>query len=640
MGPAEIKRPAARWQLMRSKTLGHNGKAVVQGRRLGAFSRNHDQAKGGTMSQRAPHTRRSDAALATLAAGGLLVFVAGFFGLGVAGYLNYTEEPPDAGPASTTAAVTLFTGGDVIAGQKVFLKNGLMEYGSSSATAPTSVPISPPTTCTANADVNRGFYLAPRDRPRRSPTREAAVTDLLRTNRYDAGDRRAALQRRRRPRLRASSSTPLRGLLRRPRPSRPAARGITDPATAATDRVLRLDGLGGRGDAARQGLLVHQQLAARAAGRQRADRRRPGRGACSRWPRCWAGSGLLFAAFGRYDFLGWHGRDEARAARSAARRGGAHAGPARLRLVLPGDGGALPAAGAARRARRNTIARSLASFFGLDLARLLPYNLARTWHVQLAIFWVATSFLAAGIFLAAARSPAASRAARPARLRAARRPRRGGVRQPVGEFARHHGWLGSAWAWLGNQGFEYLDLGRLWQVLLVVGLVLGWSILFPRPARRLRGEHLGNMPWLFFFAALAIPAFYAVGLLAQPRTHFTITDFWRFWVVHLWVEDFLELFTTIMVAYSSSCSASCARGSRCAVIYLDIILYSAGGVIGTMHHLYFSGEPAVHMALGAFFSAAEVIPLTFLTRRGLELPAARRAEQHANRDDRSRTAGR
>lgn len=45
----------------------------------------------------------------------------------------------------------------------------------------------------------------------------------------------------------------------------------------------------------------------------------------------------------------------------------------------------------------------------------------------------------------------------------------------------------------------------------------------------------------------------------------------------------------------------------------DIILYSAGGVIGTMHHLYFSGTPVEHMALGAFFSAAEVIPLTFLT---------------------------
>jgi len=44
-----------------------------------------------------------------------------------------------------------------------------------------------------------------------------------------------------------------------------------------------------------------------------------------------------------------------------------------------------------------------------------------------------------------------------------------------------------------------------------------------------------------------------------------------------------------------------------------ISIDGAGGVVGTMHHVYFSGEPSIHMALGAFFSAAEVIPLTFLT---------------------------
>ena len=126
-------------------------------------------------------------------------------------------------------------------------------------------------------------------------------------------------------------------------------------------------------------------------------------------------------------------------------------------------------------------------------------------------------------------------------------------------------------------------------------------------------ERVGNMPWLFFFAALAIPAFYAVGLLVRTNSHFTTTDFWRFWVVHLWVEDFLELFTTVMVAYIFVLIGVVQQRVALRLIYLDMILYSAGGVIGTMHHLYFSGEPAVHMALGAFFSAAEVIPLTFLT---------------------------
>ena len=66
---------------------------------------------------------------------------------------------------------------------------------------------------------------------------------------------------------------------------------------------------------------------------------------------------------------------------------------------------------------------------------------------------------------------------------------------------------------------------------------------------RLRTESKFNMPWLFLYSGLAIPGFYAVGLLARTESHLTVAEFWRFWVVHLWVEDFLELFTTVMVAY-------------------------------------------------------------------------------------------
>lgn len=121
------------------------------------------------------------------------------------------------------------------------------------------------------------------------------------------------------------------------------------------------------------------------------------------------------------------------------------------------------------------------------------------------------------------------------------------------------------------------------------------------------------MPWLFFFSGLAIPAFYAVGMLAGNETRLSVAEFWRFWVVHLWVEDFLELFTTVMVAYIFVMLGVVRERIALGIIFLDVILYSAGGVIGTMHHLYFSGTPVEHMALGAFFSAAEVIPLTFLT---------------------------
>ena len=99
----------------------------------------------------------------------------------------------------------------------------------------------------------------------------------------------------------------------------------------------------------------------------------------------------------------------------------------------------------------------------------------------------------------------------------------------------------------------------------------------------------------------------------KHKRDFTTTDFWRFWVVHLWVEDFLELFTTVLVAYIFVLLGIADERTALRVIYLDVILYSAGGIVGTMHNVYFSGEPALHMALGSFFSAAEVIPLTFLT---------------------------
>jgi nitric oxide reductase subunit B len=253
-------------------------------------------------------------------------------------------------------------------------------------------------------------------------------------------------------------------------------------------------------------------------------------------------------------------------------------------------------------------------FFGYDLARLLPYNLARTWHLQLALFWLVASFLAAGIFLApviAGSEPAGQRFLTFALLGALFVVVVGSL---AGEAASYKGMIqGSARPVVGAQGWEYLDLGRFWQWLLVFGLVSWCVILFRGLRQKLQAEHYANLPHFFFYSALSIPLFYAVGLLAHPRTDFAIADFWRFWVVHLWVEDFLELFTTIMVAYIFVILGIVSAKTATRVVYLDILLYSVGGLVGTMHHMYFSGTPAIHMALGAFFSAAEVVPLTFLT---------------------------
>ena len=327
------------------------------------------------------------------------------------------------------------------------------------------------------------------------------------------------------------------------------------------------------------------------------------------------GTGLILFIFGRYEWLGWHSSDELLSRKiqppEEVQLTPSQRTVAWYFLIVAGlflFQGLLGGVNAHYHVER-------AGFYGFPLGDLLPYNLSRMWHVQLALFFVASSFLAMGIFL----TP----------MIAGKEPRHQDklalvllgalvvvvVGSLSGEALSLQGVLTSSgpWFWIGSQGWEYLDLGRLWQILLTLGMVLWLVILIRGMKERLKGEHPGNMPWLFIYSAASIPFFYAAGMLYGKNSSFTQIEFWRFWVVHLWVEDFLELFTTIMVAYVFVLLGVVRVRVATTIIYLDIILYSIGGVIGTMHHLYFSGTPEIHMALGAFFSAMEVIPLLLLT---------------------------
>ncbi|MEP6954563.1 MAG: cbb3-type cytochrome c oxidase subunit I [Solirubrobacteraceae bacterium] len=541
--------------------------------------------------------------------GAVLVILCGFFILGLLAYRTYMAHPPVPRRAVDQQGRVVYTGRDISKGQQVFLHNGLMEYGSAFGHGAYLGPDYTADYLRRSSELVQRAYGGARS----DSAARRTVADL-RTNRYDKRTRTLTL------------TAPQVQAFERLVPYYSAF--FSDPTTrhglrrsAITDRTQ-----------------LRQLTAFFAWTAWAASTNRPGHAYSytNNWPSeprvnnrptanviVWSvlsliallgGIGLLFGAFGRWGRnLGWHGREQAT-----------------LSFRRPGDVALTPAqratawfffvmaalfvlqtlVGAASQHYRADIT----SFFGFDLARIFPYNLMRTWHVQLALFWVATSFVAAGIFLApmiARREPRHQGKLAYALLGALAVVVFGTL---IGSYLGIHGVLKDAASnWFGLQGFEYLDLARLWQVLLSVGLFV-WVFMLWRVLRhRLRTEHVGNMPWLFFLAACAIPAFYAVGLIARTADNFTTTEFWRFWVVHLWVEDFLELFTTVMVAYMFVLLGVVRERIALTVVFLDIILYSVGGVVGTMHHLYFSGEPAEHMALGAFFSAAEVLPLTFLT---------------------------
>lgn len=254
------------------------------------------------------------------------------------------------------------------------------------------------------------------------------------------------------------------------------------------------------------------------------------------------------------------------------------------------------------------------SFYGFQLERIFPSNLMRTWHLQLAIFWIATAYVAAALFLGRS-----LRKDEPRWLAGWTHVLFGAFAVVIfgsllGEWAGLAQLLGGWWFWLGNQGWEYLELGRVWQILLVAGLFVWFALLWSlvRPGA-LADRAALPIVRMFVVAALAIPVFYIPAMFFGTKTNFTVVDTWRFWIVHLWVEGFFEFFATTIVALTFYQLGLTRLNVALRVIYLDGILYFLGGVIGTGHHWYFTGQTNVNMALSALFSVLEVVPLTLLT---------------------------
>lgn len=254
-------------------------------------------------------------------------------------------------------------------------------------------------------------------------------------------------------------------------------------------------------------------------------------------------------------------------------------------------------------------------FYGVDVSQWFPYSLVRTWHIQSALFWIATGFLAAGLFLA---------------------PLINGGKDPkyqklgvdvlfwalllvvVGSFTGNYLAIAQVMPpelnfWLGHQGYEFVDLGRLWQIGKFAGIAF-WLLLMLRgiwPALRTPGGDK-NLLALLSASVIAIGLFYGAGFFYGERTHLSVMEYWRWWVVHLWVEGFFEVFATTALAFIFSTLGLVSKRMATIASLGSASLFMLGGIPGTFHHLYFAGTTTPVMAVGATFSALEVVPLVVL----------------------------
>jgi nitric oxide reductase subunit B len=550
----------------------------------------------------------------------ILVAIAGFAVLSFVTARTYRDAPPIAERAVGPGGTTVYTGADVLLGQEVFLQYALMEHGSLWGHGAYLGPDYSATYLHRSTEILRDVRSNQRFAQPYSalaPADASGIADAVRlelkANRLDAGtgtlqlsDAEVASFTTQKAEWRAyfgSDATP---------PGLPA-HYIDDPAK--TDA-----------------LTAYFAWAAWAT-----TTNRPGEdySYTNNWPfdpaagnapstaaYFWSamslvtllgGLGAVLFFFGRFGFLGWQ----------SATAGG-HAHDNRLSAWKPTGSqratGLFLAVVAVLFLAQSLCGGALAhyrvepgSFYGFNLAKWLPYNLLRTWHLQLAIFWIATAWVAGGLFLAPLMGGGEPRGQRTGALILL-----GALAIVVfgslfGEALGINDKLGTLWFWFGHQGSEYLDLGRFWQILLAVGLVLWLFLMFRalKPAMKKPGQ--GDLVPLFLYVAVAIPVFYLPALFYGPHDNFAVIDNWRFWIIHLWVEGFFELFATVLVAVIFFQMGLVTAKSATRVVYLDAILYLGAGIVGTGHHWYFTGQGVLNMGLASCFSAMEVVPLTLLT---------------------------
>jgi nitric oxide reductase subunit B len=269
------------------------------------------------------------------------------------------------------------------------------------------------------------------------------------------------------------------------------------------------------------------------------------------------------------------------------------------------------------------------SFYGIDLLHILPFNFLRDVHIQTPIVWIGLSWIGGALFL----SPIIGKTEATYQnklviflfwvtlLIVA-----GAL---IGDYLGIKGVISKNWFWLGNQGLSYLQLGRVWQIGFFIGLVL-WSILVFRgfwPVRDKMAETFKNLfsgkitlEHLLWISTFNIAILYCFGMipLTGIEKSFTITDFWRWWVVHLWVEESFEFFTVCGTAYLLMGCGLVSRTLAERTVYFEATLVFFAGVLGTGHHYYWAGESSIWIALGSTFSFLEVLPLVLLVNEGLE----------------------
>ena len=241
---------------------------------------------------------------------------------------------------------------------------------------------------------------------------------------------------------------------------------------------------------------------------------------------------------------------------------------------------------------------------------ILPFNVMRALHTNLAIVWVAIGWLVGGMLIAPLvaeedlKYPWLVDVLWTALLVVGG----GGL---VGIYMGATGQMRDVWFWLGNEGRELLNLGRVWDIGLVVGLVM-WFLMVVSVIRKAKENSVlvGAIIW----SAFGIATLYIAGMMPIHKImpNYTVDDYYRWWVIHLWVELTFELFAAGVLAFLTVALGLVSRKAAERIMLFELGLIMLSGTLGVGHHYLWQGLDEYWIAVGGIFSALEPLPLVLL----------------------------
>ncbi len=250
---------------------------------------------------------------------------------------------------------------------------------------------------------------------------------------------------------------------------------------------------------------------------------------------------------------------------------------------------------------------------GIDLTAIFPVTVTRAWHSQISVLWIAVCWFAASIWVL------------PLICRPEPKNQLAWINglfwmlvivalgTAIGIPLGVHGFFGDMWRWFGNQGWEFMQLGRVFQYLLYAAFVVWFVIVYRGLWPVLRRRESWSLPNWMIYSIAGIIFMFTAGFVANTDTNFVIADFWRWCTIHMWVEAFFELFTTVLLAYFLYIMGFVSHMVAARIVYLSAILFLGSGLIGISHNFYWNAKSVETLALGGVLSTLQITPLVLLT---------------------------